>query len=280
MRGRNTTHRTLEDWAGILLAHAFGYGWSFVTGDVLDEAEEASCDSPAQATAIKRELEEGEDGVESLNFASLDFSGDDDTASEAATTLISIARETEVTELARRYIDKRHLPKWIEKLPENERKSVISWSANHSIASKDKERPREFAHWKRYTRMFRPVAPSGYRAAYALSRANLPGPLQPTLLLFTLEETTQLPTVLRYLSAVGIPQPSAKYAIAAMMFYGALNRGELKSLYPSGNNERVRREVRLAQACLRDWLHRASREFLGAYRQKPERDAPCQSRNR
>lgn len=194
----------------------------------------------------------------------LGYAGNENTPT--ASDGLHFGRETETLELAHRAIHPRKLPRWVERLPDEDRDAVLAWSEEHPLTGGGKQRAREFEHWQTSPRFVcTPSVASGADAAAALAFARLPTLPAAVLELYALQRMDHADLILRCLVACGSRPEIAR---------DALTRWLWPELVPSLGDCAKDRRMRKADYCravddgivrLRRWLHRASVTFLRAY---------------
>ncbi len=108
-----------------------------------------------------------------------------------------------------------------------------------------------------------PSNPASFSAAIALADAHLDGPLEPLLRLVTLEDASQWPEVLRYLTCRGHSEAASTTAMRKVLYPFA--RVVNVDAEATGNAAAYRKQVRVAYDVLQHWLHMASWRFMKAH---------------
>lgn len=170
-----------------------------------------------------------------------------------------VARRGATEEKAGRYD-----PDWLADEPETVRDAAKAWLASHPLSEKRGDSVREFRTWQHHqTFGAAPTKPADYGAAHALAFAKLDGPLEPLLRLVALQDESQWPKILRYLTAKGHRPAPCRTAIRKVLFpYARVVNVDAEA---DRHAATYRAEVKAAREVLERWLRMASWRFMRAH---------------
>lgn len=177
-------------------------------------------------------------------------------------------RDPDVLRAARRTVTEEkaghHEPEWVAGESDAVQSQVRAWLATHTLSRHRGDSVREFRTWDHHhTFGAAPANPANYDVAHALSYAKLDGPLEPLLRLVALQDGTQWPRVLRYLTAKGYRPSPCRTAIRKILFpYARIVNVDAEA---DRHTATYREEVRAARATLERWLRTASWRFMRAH---------------